>query len=468
MTRAAVILMLCLTWAGCTTYEARPLHPERSAASLEERHLQDPALHEFLEECLGHPCPTWPIRAWNMDMLVLASLHFHPEMALARAQTGVAMAGTITAGGRPNPSVSLIPGYTQNAAAGVSPWFPLVSFDVPLETASKRSKRQRAAGFSVEAARWKTMATAWNLRARVQETVLERAALQEKTRVLADLAAWQRETVARLEQAAAAGSVAGHEVTPARLARAKAEAELATAQRQAATVDIRLAEALGVPSSSIATLEVDFAWPDQPVEPTPVPLASARSLALQGRADVRAALAEYATVEAQLELEVAKQYPDIHLGPGYQFDQGDHKWSLGLTVELPLLNGNQGPIAEAEARRRESATRFLGLQAHILHEIDLALAGRATALAQWQRLEEAQGLAHGRTEALEKQITAGAADRSAWTEARIEEGVLALSLLEARVQAALATFQLENAIQQPPISWIGLGRSKAVNGKEHP
>ena len=41
--------------------------------------------------------------------------------------------------------------------------------------------------------------------------------------------------------------------------------------------------------------------------------------------------------------------PDVHLNPGYQFDQGDNKWSIGLTFDLPILNQNQGPIAEAKA-----------------------------------------------------------------------------------------------------------------------
>jgi broad specificity phosphatase PhoE len=30
--------------------------------------------------------------------------------------------------------------------------------------------------------------------------------------------------------------------------------------------------------------------------------------------------------------EIAKQYPDIHLGPGYQYDQGVNKWTLGFSV----------------------------------------------------------------------------------------------------------------------------------------
>ena len=64
-----------------------------------------------------------------------------------------------------------------------------------------------------------------------------------------------------------------------------------------------------------------------------------------------------------LRLEIARQYPDLHLNPGYEFDQADSKWALGLSIELPLLNQNQGPIAEAEARRLESAARFESLQA---------------------------------------------------------------------------------------------------------
>ena len=102
--------------------------------------------------------------------------------------------------------------------------------------------------------------------------------------------------------------------------------------------------------------------------------AEARRAALQSRTDILAALAEYAASESALQLEIAKQYPDIHLSPGYQFDQGDNKWHLGLSAELPVLNRNQGPIAEAEARRAESAARFEALQAKVIAEIDRALA----------------------------------------------------------------------------------------------
>ena len=68
--------------------------------------------------------------------------------------------------------------------------------------------------------------------------------------------------------------------------------------------------------------------------------------------------------------EVAKQYPDVRLSPGYQYDQGDNEWSLGLSVDLPILNQNQGGIAEAEARRTEAAAKFNAIQAKVVAEID--------------------------------------------------------------------------------------------------
>ena len=58
-------------------------------------------------------------------------------------------------------------------------------------------------------------------------------------------------------------------------------------------------------------------------------------------------LAEYQASQSALQLEIARQYPDVQLGPGYEFDQGDNKWMLGLGVTLPVFNQNQGAIAAA-------------------------------------------------------------------------------------------------------------------------
>ena len=83
-----------------------------------------------------------------------------------------------------------------------------------------------------------------------------------------------------------------------------------------------------------------------------------------------------------LALEVARQYPGLHLLPGLSWDRGDVIISLGASTVLPVLNRNRGPIMEAMARRRETAARVLQLQAVVLGQLDSALAGyRVASLA---------------------------------------------------------------------------------------
>ena len=85
-----------------------------------------------------------------------------------------------------------------------------------------------------------------------------------------------------------------------------------------------------------------------------------RRLAALNRSDILGALADYAASQSALQLEIARQFPDMHIGPGYLLDQTDNKWTLGATLTLPVLNQNQGAIAEAKARREEMAARFAG------------------------------------------------------------------------------------------------------------
>ena len=61
--------------------------------------------------------------------------------------------------------------------------------------------------------------------------------------------------------------------------------------------------------------------------------------------------AEYEAAERALALEVAKQYPDLQIGPGYGEQDGDRQFVLGLGIALPIFNANRQGIAESEAQR---------------------------------------------------------------------------------------------------------------------
>jgi outer membrane protein, heavy metal efflux system len=102
---------------------------------------------------------------------------------------------------------------------------------------------------------------------------------------------------------------------------------------------------------------------------------SLATMALQARADVGAAIAEYTASDAEVRLEVARQYPDLALGPGLLWDQGIPGWIVN--VGLPSLIGgrNRGPIAGSEARRAEQGARVRLLQDSVQSDIDGAVAG---------------------------------------------------------------------------------------------
>jgi outer membrane protein TolC len=160
-------------------------------------------------------------------------------------------------------------------------------------------------------------------------------------------------------------------------------------------------------------------------------------------------LAEYAASQSALQLEIAKQYPDVHLSPGYQWDQGENKWQLGLSVELPVLNRNQGPIAEAAARRAESAARFEAMQAKVLAEIDRAVAMLAASRQNLDALQALSVAQKARRESVEAQIKAGAAERLDLLNAQFESAASVLAELDAQVKWQQAFGALEDAVQRP-------------------
>jgi outer membrane protein TolC len=177
--------------------------------------------------------------------------------------------------------------------------------------------------------------------------------------------------------------------------------------------------------------------------------AEARRRALESRFDILGSLADYAASQSALQLEVAKQYPDIHLGTGYQWDQGESKWQLGVTAEVPVLNRNEGPIAEAQERRAEAAARFEALQAKVLGDVNRAMETfRATekSLTNLHTLAEAQAR---QRETVQAELNAGAADRLDLLNAQVELAATELVRLEAEIKRKQALASLEDAIQRP-------------------
>jgi outer membrane protein TolC len=164
---------------------------------------------------------------------------------------------------------------------------------------------------------------------------------------------------------------------------------------------------------------------------------------------VLAALARYDSTRAGFTAEAAKRYPDLHFGPSYQWDQGASKWSLGVTLELPVFNRNEGPLAEALAKTRQAAADFNATQTHVIAEIDRALAAQTGATAVIASLAGVQAELTRRQQSLQERLAAGGADQLEVQNGRLELATAELALLDARTQAVAAAGQLEDALQVP-------------------
>jgi outer membrane protein TolC len=435
---------------GCAThpYEARPLAPEHTAAALSARSMQDEGLHRFLTKNLGRELSAWPLPTWDFETLTWVAFYCQPSLEVARAQWDVARSAIQTAAARPNPTLTVTPGYDTNST-GTSPWFPAINVDFLLETARKRGHRTAVEQANAEEARLNVLASAWQVRSELRRDLLDLAAAERKAALLRQQAALQQELTTLLEQRFNAGAIAAFEVSVARTALVKAEVAAADAGRQAPLARNRVAEVLGVPLAALEGVKFDDLLAAPGPALTPTELAAARRQSLQSRADVLGALAHYEASQAALQLEVAKQYPDFHLGPGYQYDLGENKWSLAVALELPLFNRNQGPIAEAEARRRQAAAEFTAAQAKAIAEIDGAAAAQSAAAEQLVHLRRLRTELQKQAALVQARLDAGDADRVELQNVRIDLAGSDTTFLDAEAGAALAAGQLEDALQVP-------------------
>jgi cobalt-zinc-cadmium efflux system outer membrane protein len=453
MTRNAPWLVVIFALAvGCASFEAKPLLPEATLASFESHSLKNPDLRKFIEANLHHGINPWPPKSWDLPLLTLAAFYYHPDLDVARARWQVADAGIVTAGARPNPSLGVTPQFVTNASSGVSPWIFTLSLGIPIETAGKRGDRIRRAEHLSRAAFWNMATAAWTVRSRVRKSLLELYTFHQKETLLRKQVKIQEEIVQLLQKRLHYGQISRPVWTQAQIALDQNRLSYGEAQKQAATSHLRLAEAMGLPPEALKEIKISFDLLEK--LPAALPSREMQRRALLNRADILSALADYEAAQAALQLEVAKQYPDIRLGPGYEFDQGENKWALGFYISLPILNRNQGPIAQAEARRKESAAKFMALQAKAVGEVSLSLAGYSAGL---RNLKTAQSL-YAAQETEEKSVQAlfdaGQMDRLALLSAQKILVSTALARLEAFAQAQSDLATLEESMQYPADAFI--------------
>ena len=376
-------------------------------------------------------------------------LYFSDVIAQGRATVDVTTAARKTARQLPNPTVGLAGEYA-NQHDGSPLWLWGVATNWLLDLGVRRGARISAADLTEQQARYDFAELTWKIRGNLRHALVDMLLTEREVSLLEGMQADRQSQLQmarrQLEVGAAARGDLDRIVGDALLDQQK----LYDSRRRASAARSALAAAIGVPVRALDGLHLSWSDLDNPPVIPDDRLQQWRDEALLQRSDVRSAVVGYGVAEQALRLEVSKQYPDVTIGPGYTYDHGVKRLQLNLLLTLPLLNRNQGAIAEAEARRVEAGAKLEATVASAYAEVD-------EAVREWRiartRLAEAHGDIYDTAQRIysetEHGFAAGANDRTDLVAAKIARTLTELQTLEAVRGAQDAIGGLEDAIRRP-------------------
>src|SRR5690242_16539020 len=315
---AALVCAAGMFMTGCAAYHPRLLNPPQLESQYRSRGFQNPGLHSFVQVNIGHEISAWPPRVLDLRMLTLIGYYYSPDLEVARAQIAIADAGIRTAGARINPTLGLEGGYNKDPETHAI-YSILPSFTI--ETAGKRGYRILQAEKQAEAARIGLAEAGWLLRSRIRTAFFNYLFAERRQTLLQSEQNIRSEIVEMFDKRLAVGEAARPELDVYRVDLITTQAALQIAMGDAAQARSALANAIGLPISALDGRAVESANLDSPPSEQSLPISKVQRAGLLHRLDLRRLLADYAATDAALRLEVARQYPNLVLTPGYGFDE---------------------------------------------------------------------------------------------------------------------------------------------------
>ena len=353
------LLLVALAAAGCSTgYRPQPLSQRQVLEDL--RAIRWESARSPLVSA-GRAAKFDAADGLSQDEAVALALYLNPELRAFRLERGVAEGELIAAGLLENPEIDFqwlhIPDFTRSFSTGgidlgVS-WEP----PRPGERAAKRA----SAGARVEEVRHEIAAEEWRVATQVKKAHASLSGAEERLR-LADLAlsAQRRVRAFVLSQVEAGvasrldGSLSEIEFTGA-----LREREVSASERDEArqTLDRHL----GVPPTTV--IPIQGGAESLAFRPLSLDAARLEDRMIEERPSLLAARCEYERAEQDLRLACIRRMPWIKFGPAYSRDgaKGEgtiDKFGLGIGIELPIANRNEGEIAKLYAARDKVREEF--------------------------------------------------------------------------------------------------------------
>ncbi len=409
----SICLISCLTsCAEYQTYTPSPVDTEYTTRQYRRLGINAPEIKNWLLEN-NEAVTTWPRQSWNVESLILIGNYFSTDLAIAKAEVEVAKAAEVTAGQKPNPEIEFSSERHSDHPDSVSPWTIGSIFSWIYERPEKRQARVEHARALSEVAHLKQFEIKWEIRDTITDHYLDVMAANRKITMLFEEKKILQEGTEVLDQRLSHGQASDFEISSSRLELQRLRLLISETEAEQTRSKSRLALAVGLPADALNDVDLDESLyaqlPDINIYDLNLEVLQAR--ALIERPDILITLSDYVVAEADLHREIENQYSDITFSPGFMFDQHDNVWVLGSSWMLPLNAKNEGPIAEAEARRKVREQQVLAHQGEILGQVHDARIRYKTAL---NILKEADSIITELTDRgrkLQRQYDLGYSDR---------------------------------------------------------
>jgi outer membrane protein, heavy metal efflux system len=348
--RLPLVGLVFLGVGGCQTYERHLLDVPGYRAAFLARTPESAEVRAFADALAAQdPGPGTrgfdPFDGVSCAEAEVIALVFNAELRVARLRAGVTRALAEHAGLWEDPMIGV--DLTRIVEGTPEPWKVSASVGLTIPVTGRLAAETRRAGAEHDAELARIVQREWAVRMGVRRAWVERSALVAQVGATCDFVRRIEQILAVVDGMQRAGETARSEARLFRIERATKAAELASLESLEHQADLRLRHLMGM--SPGASLEFDEGG-----------VGPARGSAGRGvnneelecrNPAMLAAEAEYEASENALELEIRKQYPDLHLGPGYGREDGRDQVLLGLSVPIPILNANRRGIATARARR---------------------------------------------------------------------------------------------------------------------
>lgn len=339
-----------------------------------------------------------PVQGTSSNELVRRALASNGELAAARLEIERARGRLRQAGLRPNPTLDLeqttgrftdSPGESETS----------VGLAVPLELGGKRRKRIELAQAEFEAAEAEVADRERRLTNEVLAFYSEALAAVRELGTLEELNNLDLQTTRFVQARVNEGETAPIELNQLRVEVDRLRSRRALVEGRLQSTMLRLKSLTGVPPQELLRLRENIAAPSLPAPPGSVDAAI--DIALRSRPDLRLARLNEEVAQAGLRLARAQGVPDVT--PFTRFSYGrsvlddtpvgvlrdrDKLLTVGVSIEIPVFNRNQGLKTEASAAIGQAQKRREFLEAVVRAEVQSAFARYEAARAAVTTFEQ--------------------------------------------------------------------------------